>query len=55
MAGSFMCSEIYPAARSPTPKNGKTRKVDMSGQLTEVLEALLSKRRAEALRREMEK
>jgi integrase len=37
------------------PKNGKTRKVDMSNQLAEVLNDLLSKRRAEALRREMEK
>jgi integrase len=37
------------------PKNGKTRKVDMSAQLSGVLSDLLSKRRAEALRREMEK
>src|SRR5439155_14386175 len=36
-------------------KNGKDRKVDMSAQLAEVLNELLSKRRAEALRREMEK
>jgi integrase len=36
-------------------KNGKSRKVDMSGQLVEVLSDLLSKRRAEVLRREMEK
>jgi integrase len=36
-------------------KNGKDRKVDMSAQLTEVLGDLLSKRRAEALRKEMEK
>jgi hypothetical protein len=37
------------------PKNGKTRKVDMSAQLAGVLSELLSKRRAEALRKEMEK
>jgi integrase len=37
------------------PKNGKTRKVDMSAQLAEVLNELLSKRSADALRREMEK
>lgn len=36
-------------------KNGKDRKVDMSAQLAEVLSDLLSKRRAEALRREMER
>jgi integrase len=36
-------------------KSGKDRKVDMSAQLAEVLGDLLSKRRAEALRREMEK
>jgi integrase len=36
-------------------KNGKDRKVDMSGQLADVLSELLSKRRAEALRKEMEK
>ncbi len=38
-----------------TPKNGKTRRVDMSGQLKDVLQELLSKRRSEALRKEMEK
>lgn len=37
------------------PKNGKTRRVDMSQHLTDTLQELLSKRRAEALRREMEK
>src|SRR5687768_17215530 len=36
-------------------KSGKDRKVDMSNQLAEVLSDLLSRRRAEALRREMEK
>ena len=36
------------------PKNGKTRKVDMSNQLATVLKDLLSKRRAEALRAAME-
>jgi integrase len=36
-------------------KSGKDRKVDMSAQLAEVLSDLLSKRRAEALRKEMEK
>ena len=38
-----------------TTKNGKDRKVDMSNQLAEVLSDLLSKRRSEALREEMEK
>lgn len=38
-----------------TPKNGKIRKVDMSTQLAAVLNELLSKRRADALRREMKK
>ena len=38
-----------------TPKNGKTRRVDMSGQLRDVLQELLSKKRSEALRKEMEK
>ena len=36
-------------------KNGKDRKVDMSRQLTETLTDMLSKRRAEALRHEMER
>ena len=36
-------------------KSGRDRKIDMSAQLAEVLSELLSKRRAEALRREMEK
>jgi integrase len=38
-----------------TPKSGKTRRVDMSKQLASVLSELLSKRRAAALRKEMEK
>jgi integrase len=38
-----------------TPKNGKTRKVDMSAKLAEVLDAMLSRRRAAALEKEMEK
>ena len=37
------------------PKNGKTRKVDMSKHLAVVLGDLLSRKRAAALRREMEK
>src|SRR5262249_15040148 len=36
-------------------KNGKDRKVDMSSQLAECLSSLLSRRRSEALRKEMEK
>ena len=36
-------------------KNGKTRRVDMSLQLTNTLEALLAQRKAEALRRELDK
>jgi len=38
-----------------TPKNGKTRRVDMSKKLAAVLKDLLSKKRAAALRKEMEK
>lgn len=38
-----------------TPKNGKTRRVDMSRQLSATLQGLLSKKRSDALRREMEK
>jgi hypothetical protein len=36
-------------------KNGKDRKVDMSTQLANTLDELLSRRRAEALREEMKK
>jgi integrase len=38
-----------------SPKNGKTRRVDMSLQLTNLLDQLVAKRRATALTREMEK
>jgi integrase len=38
-----------------TPKNGKSRRVDMSNRLTAVLNDLLSKKRAVALRKEMAK
>jgi len=38
-----------------TPKNGKTRRVDMSLQLTNTLDALVAARKAEAVRREMGK
>ena len=38
-----------------TPKNGRTRRVDMSGQLKDVLQELVSKKRSAALRKEMEK
>ncbi len=41
--------------RVTTPKSGKARKVDMSLQLTNTLDGLLGKRKAEALKREMEK
>jgi integrase len=34
-----------------TPKNGKTRRVDMSGQLAEVLKAHLTERKKETLKR----
>jgi integrase len=37
------------------PKNGKSRRIDMSGKLRDVLQDILSRRRAEALRKEMEK
>jgi integrase len=39
------------AGRVTSPKNGKTRRVDMSKQLTLALKALLTARKAEALRR----
>jgi integrase len=38
-----------------TPKNGKSRRVDMSARLAAVLSELLSKKRAAALRKEMAK
>ncbi len=38
-----------------TPKNGKTRHVDMSRQLTDVLDKLIHRRKADALRQEMER
>jgi len=38
-----------------TPKNGKTRRVDMSLQLTNTLDALVAAGKAEAVRTEMEK
>jgi integrase len=38
-----------------TPKSGKSRRVDMSAQLKEVLQELLSKRRSDALKNEMQK
>jgi len=38
-----------------TPKNGKTRRVDMSLQLTNTLDALVATRKAEAWRKELEK
>jgi integrase len=38
-----------------TPKNGKSRRVDMSNRLTAVLDDLLSRKRAVALRKEMAK
>jgi integrase len=41
--------------RISATKSGKDRRVDMSSQLAEVLNELLSNRRAEALRKEMEK
>jgi len=37
--------------RVTTPKNGKTRRVDMSAQLTDALRTLLVARKAETLRR----
>ncbi len=38
-----------------SPKNHKSRRVDMSRQLTDVLDKLLHKRKADALRQEMER
>ena len=39
------------AGRETTPKSGKTRRVDMSTQLTETLRSLLIARKAEALKK----
>lgn len=39
------------AGRTTTPKNGKTRRVDMSAQLTQGLRELLTARKAETLRK----
>jgi integrase len=39
------------AGRLTTPKNGKTRRVDMSGQLAEALRGLHTERKAETLKR----
>jgi integrase len=41
----------YSGRRIGTPKNGKTRRVDMSTQLTEVLRQVLVERRTETLQR----
>ena len=41
--------------RVGTPKNGKSRRVDMSSQLVEVLQAMLSQKRSAALQAEMKK
>jgi len=41
--------------KATLPKNGKTRRVDMSLQLTNSLDELLAKRKVEALKREMER
>jgi hypothetical protein len=53
MGALSSCKEIYREKDSAT-KNGKSRKVNTSGQLVEVLSHFLTKHRAEALRREME-
>jgi integrase len=45
----------YSRGKITLPKNGKTRRVDMSQQLIDTLNELLSKKRAEALRKNMEK
>jgi len=39
------------AGHVTTPKNGRTRRVDMSAQLAETLKALLTARKAEGLRK----
>ncbi len=48
-------SQIVSRNEVTTPKSGKSRRVDMSSQLKDTLQELVSKRRGEALRREMEK
>jgi len=52
---SFTSDETFRTAKISTTKNGKDRKADLSKQLTGVLNELLSHRRSEALRREMER
>ena len=54
--GRFICVQRnLSRGKISATKNGKARKVDMSTQLAEVLNEMMSHRRAEALRREMEK
>ncbi len=45
----------YYRGRISTPKDNEARKVDMSLQLTNVLDELVAQKKAEALKREMEK
>jgi integrase len=45
----------YSCGQITTPKNGKTRRVDMSLQLTNVLDNYVAKKKAEALTRELAK
>ena len=53
--GRFICVQRnLSRGKISATKNGKARKVDMSAQLTDILSDLLSRRRAEAVRREME-
>lgn len=55
-AGRFIdVQRTFYRGRVTPPKNGKMRRVDMSKQLAAALSALLSKRRAAALRNEMAK
>ncbi|MBI3001973.1 MAG: site-specific integrase [Deltaproteobacteria bacterium] len=48
-------NRTYSRGKITLPKSNKTRRVDMSAQLTGVLQDLLSRRKALALRKEMEK
>jgi integrase len=54
--GQFIeVQQILSRGELTSPKNGRTRRVDMSGQLRDVLQEHLSRKRADALRKEMEK
>src|SRR5262249_39436720 len=55
-AGRFITvRRNFSRGKITSPKNGKTRRVDMSLQLTNTLDELIAQKKADALRREMAK